>query len=91
MGHLVGRRLPQAAPGCPYLSYESQRSLTGPVVPLYRGTEAWEGRSGPRSDARSGRRAETEALEPERTPARAHAADASANSTKLHDGGEGQM
>ena len=52
-------RLPQAAPGCPYLSYESPRSLPGPVGPLYRGTEAWKGRSGPRSDLRGERRAET--------------------------------
>ena len=52
----MGRRLP---PGCPRLplpkgaaSYESPRSLPGPAGPLYRGTEAWKGRSGPRSDLR---------------------------------------
>ena len=61
----MGRRLPRAAPGCPYLSYESPRSLTGPVGPLNLGTEAWKGRSGPRSDLRAERRAKTEALGPE--------------------------
>ena len=50
----MGRRLPRAAPGCPYLSYESPRSLTGPVGPLNLGTEAWTGRSGPRSGAGCG-------------------------------------
>ena len=56
----MGRRLPRAAPGCPYLSYESPRSLPGPVGPLNLGIEAWKGRSGPRSDLRAERRAETE-------------------------------
>ena len=60
MGHLVGRRLPQAAPTEGAAPYESPRSLPGPVGPLYRGTEAWKGRSGPRSGLRAERRAETE-------------------------------
>ena len=59
----VGRRLPQAAPGCPRLPLakgqapcESPRSLPGPLGPLCRGIEAWKGRSGPRSDLRGAAR-----------------------------------
>ena len=55
-----------APPGCPRLPLpkgvapcESPRSLTGSAGPLYRGTEAWTGRSGPRSGLREERRAET--------------------------------
>ena len=74
----MGRRLPQAAPGCPYEGgspLRSPRSLTGSAGPLYRGIEAWKGRSGPRSDLHGERRAETGGSWPV-IPAQAHADDA---------------